>query len=152
MEKISIKTEWDYSERAATYDQRADYSYKALESLVHAIKPDLGIPVADIGAGTGKLTKLLLDYGFTVHCVEPNQNMRDKEFEIPEVKVFIGMSGQESKPPYQAIITKLFFLALPSTLSMLKRHSTKLPGYLYPQAILFVCGTTETWKMKLNPK
>ena len=32
--------------------------------------------VADIGAGTGKLTKMLLDAKLTVRAVEPNDNMR----------------------------------------------------------------------------
>lgn len=34
--------------------------------------------VADIGSGTGIFTKLLLDRGYTVHAVEPNEAMRCK--------------------------------------------------------------------------
>ena len=35
-----------------------------------------GCTVADIGAGTGKFTKQLLDRGYTVYAVEPNEDMR----------------------------------------------------------------------------
>lgn len=34
--------------------------------------------IADIGAGTGKLSERLLDRGSTVYCVEPNPDMRDE--------------------------------------------------------------------------
>ncbi len=71
-----MKTEWDYTDRAHTYDQRADYSDNAINNLLNQIGSAADKPVADIGAGTGKLTKLLLNYGLTVTAVEPNENMR----------------------------------------------------------------------------
>jgi ubiquinone/menaquinone biosynthesis C-methylase UbiE len=71
-----MKTEWDYTERAHTYDNRADYSSKAIEHLLKQIGSSPDKPVADIGAGTGKLTKILLNNGLMVKAVEPNDNMR----------------------------------------------------------------------------
>jgi len=71
-----MKTDWDYSERAHTYDQRADYSADAIQDLLANTGCSKDKPVADIGAGTGKLTKILLDKGLTVKAVEPNDNMR----------------------------------------------------------------------------
>ena len=71
-----MKTEWDYSERAHTYDMRADYSQKAVNKLLQTTKCSSDKPVGDIGAGTGKLSKMLLDFGLTVRAVEPNDNMR----------------------------------------------------------------------------
>lgn len=71
-----MKTEWDYSERAHTYDKRADYSQKAINKLLQKTECSSNKPVGDIGAGTGKLSKMLLDFGLTVHAVEPNDNMR----------------------------------------------------------------------------
>lgn len=38
--------------------------------------------IADVGAGTGKFTKLLLERGSTVYCVEPNPDMMKKAKEL----------------------------------------------------------------------
>ena len=66
---------WDYTERAEHYDKRADYSKEAVETLLQEIGAVPGKPVADIGAGTGKLTKLLALNELTVRAVEPNDAM-----------------------------------------------------------------------------
>lgn len=71
-----MKTEWDYTDRAHTYDKRADYSDDAISGLLRETGSSADKTVADIGAGTGKLTKLLLKHGLTVKAVEPNDNMR----------------------------------------------------------------------------
>jgi len=68
---------WDYTNRAATYDARADYSGAALDNLIRCMGCKLGEPVADIGAGTGKLTVPLLDRSLTVIAIEPNAAMRE---------------------------------------------------------------------------
>jgi len=70
------KVSWDYTEHASHYDKRADYSCDAIKNLLKAIGCAPSRPVADIGAGTGKLTKELLKHGLTVSCVEPNDAMR----------------------------------------------------------------------------
>ena len=67
---------WDYTGLAAHYDRRADYSDAAIDEVLALANPDRSRPLADIGAGTGKLTKLLLARGFAVHAVEPNEAMR----------------------------------------------------------------------------
>tara|TARA_Y200000002_G_C22584231_1_gene622243 strand:+ start:379 stop:1119 length:741 start_codon:yes stop_codon:yes gene_type:complete len=71
-----MKTDWDYSERAHTYDKRADYSYEAISELIKNTNCDKNSLIADIGAGTGKLTKILVSYDLKVNAVEPNDNMR----------------------------------------------------------------------------
>lgn len=71
-----IKTEWDYSDRAKTYDYRADYSFDAIREACSKMNLHAGSMVADVGAGTGKLTKELLELGFSVSAVEPNDQMR----------------------------------------------------------------------------
>jgi SAM-dependent methyltransferase len=70
------KVTWDYTEHASHYDKRADYSSDAIEDLLKAIDCSPSRPVADIGAGTGKLTKELLKHGLSVRSVEPNEAMR----------------------------------------------------------------------------
>ena len=71
-----LKTEWNYSERAHTYDKRADYSAKAISSIIEKMLCLPSAPIADIGAGTGKLTKMLAEYSLSISAVEPNDNMR----------------------------------------------------------------------------
>jgi len=70
------KVSWDYTELATYYDKRADYSPDAIERLLKTIGCTPSKLVADIGAGTGKLTKELLKQGLTVSSVEPNDAMR----------------------------------------------------------------------------
>ena len=71
-----MKTDWDYTDRAHTYDKRADYSDKAITKLLKKTGCSPDKPVGDIGAGTGKLSKMLLEFDLIVHAVEPNDNMR----------------------------------------------------------------------------
>ena len=70
------KVEWDYTSHAAHYDRRADYARAAIERLLQATGCTRGTVVADVGAGTGKLTKELLALGLDVKSVEPNDAMR----------------------------------------------------------------------------
>ena len=66
---------WDYTQHATHYDKRADYSEKAIDKLVEITACSPMKLVADIGAGTGKLSKELLKRGLTIKCVEPNEAM-----------------------------------------------------------------------------
>jgi ubiquinone/menaquinone biosynthesis C-methylase UbiE len=70
------KVEWDYTEHATHYDKRADYSYDAIAELLAATGCRPKTQVAEVGAGTGKLTKELLKHGLIVRSVEPNDAMR----------------------------------------------------------------------------
>lgn len=70
------KVEWDYTQHASHYDKRADYSGDAIAELLRTIGCTASTPVAEVGAGTGKLTKELLRNGLTVSAVEPNDAMR----------------------------------------------------------------------------
>ncbi len=71
-----MKTDWDYSYRAQTYDKRADYSNMAVKEAIGLTGLGFDTSVADIGAGTGKLTKLLSKEFSSIYAVEPNENMR----------------------------------------------------------------------------
>lgn len=70
------QVDWDYTEHAAHYDKRADYSADAIGELLRAIDCPPSGSVAEVGAGTGKLTRELLRRGLTVSAVEPNAAMR----------------------------------------------------------------------------
>lgn len=73
---IDMNIDWDYSNRARTYDKRAEYSSVAIEQAIGYTGLSPASVVADIGAGTGKLTKLLANYFSKVLAIEPNLNMR----------------------------------------------------------------------------
>ena len=47
---------WDYSKRAKTFDKRANYDVDAINCMLQDMGCVSHKPVADIGAGTGKLT------------------------------------------------------------------------------------------------
>ena len=66
-----------FSGLANHYDaSRPSYSDELFECLFHKYSLHEHSIVADIGAGTGKFAKQLLDRGCTVICVEPNADMR----------------------------------------------------------------------------
>lgn len=68
--------EWDYSALAAHYDSRSDYADAAIRQAVKRMGLAAGDSVADIGAGTGKLSRPLAALGLKGLAVEPNAAMR----------------------------------------------------------------------------
>ncbi len=64
-------------------DHLAKYNYLGAQSVI-----------ADIGSGTGILSKQLLDKGFKVACVEPNGDMRSAaEAELKDYPGFSSVNG-----------------------------------------------------------
>ena len=82
----NIKTNWDYSQLAKNYDHRAEYDSSLIKKVLNDFGCKKNFPVADIGAGTGKLTKQLLKQNLIVSAVEPNLSMR--KFGIKNCKNF----------------------------------------------------------------
>lgn len=70
----------DFTELAKFYVDRPGYSLVLLNYIKSYIKAELGrdILVADVGAGTGKLTENLEQIGLTGYAVEPNDAMRQE--------------------------------------------------------------------------
>lgn len=67
----------DFTELAKFYGNRPGYSKVVLECLKNHIFNSVGEgKVADIGAGTGKLTENLVEIGLSGYAVEPNAAMR----------------------------------------------------------------------------
>lgn len=77
---------------AAAEYERARPQYPA--AVVDWIVPTGARAVADVGAGTGKLTRALVDRGLEVSAVEPSEGMRARlEAELPAVRALEG-SGE----------------------------------------------------------
>lgn len=67
----------DFTELAKFYVNRPGYSKVVLECLKNYVFNSAGEgKVADIGAGTGKLTENLMEIGLNGYAVEPNDAMR----------------------------------------------------------------------------
>lgn len=72
----------DFTKVAKHYHNRPAYSEMLLKKLIACIndeqKPLNELQVVEVGAGTGKLTKMLDEMGLNVLAVEPNDNMREE--------------------------------------------------------------------------
>jgi SAM-dependent methyltransferase len=67
-----------FSDRVETYIKyRPGYPIEALDYLYTVVGLNSGAIVADVGAGTGIFSSLLLERGTTVYAVEPNLEMRE---------------------------------------------------------------------------
>lgn len=67
----------DFTCQADSYERgRPSYPDELLKALIAHARPEPGAPVADIGAGTGILSRQLADHGFAVTAIEPNETMR----------------------------------------------------------------------------
>lgn len=70
------------------------------EALLDHLYQELGLSersvIADIGAGTGKFTRLLLERGSTVYAVEPNEDMREVAVrELSSYETFRPVAGTD---------------------------------------------------------
>lgn len=63
-----------FTRASDTYDKyRPTYPEEAVDALIKGLNlenPSKNVTLIDIGAGTGKMTKLLHDRGFSVYAVE----------------------------------------------------------------------------------
>ncbi|PAF45185.1 class I SAM-dependent methyltransferase [Helicobacter sp. 11S02596-1] len=70
----------DFTEVAKHYHNRPAYSAMLLEKLLLCINPKQikrnEFEVAEVGAGTGKLTKMLANFNLKITAIEPNDAMR----------------------------------------------------------------------------
>lgn len=81
-----------FSAGAAAYDRaRPAYPAEAVRWLVDGVSIDAGSRIVDLGAGTGKLTALLVPLGARTIAVEPVEPMRLTIAEaLPSVRVVAG--------------------------------------------------------------
>lgn len=73
---------------------RPSYPQECIDELFSNLHLTASDVLADIGAGTGKLTRMLLDKGNTVYAVEPNADMRKiAEENLSTFPNFISVNG-----------------------------------------------------------
>lgn len=92
-----------FSKKAVYYHNRPRYPRQLLDLLIKecGLKPESVI--ADIGSGTGFLTRLLLTMGNKVFAVEPNEEMRCiAENDLVDFPGFISLKGKAEKIPLPA--------------------------------------------------
>jgi len=84
-----------FSNRVNNYVKyRPGYPPEVLEHLKQECNLSARSVIADVGAGTGIFTKLLLDANYTVYAIEPNQPMRDAAVEqLSAYKNFTPVDG-----------------------------------------------------------
>ncbi len=70
-----MQVDWDYTELADAYLRRPGYADAAIDAILERSGVRAGLPICDIGAGTGILTVALARRGLAVTAVEPNQAM-----------------------------------------------------------------------------
>lgn len=73
----------DFSKLAKDYTHRTGYSLRVIKALacyIGALRDDF--LVADVGAGTGKLTENLSEIGLSGYAIEPNDSMREEGIRI----------------------------------------------------------------------
>ena len=85
----------DYSTLAKYYVYRPNYSKLVLKALALYVDAFSHVfKIADIGAGTGKLTEQLLELGLEGYAIEPNDEMRKVGIELlGNSKNFSWISG-----------------------------------------------------------
>ncbi len=106
----------DFTEQADAYRRsRPAYPDELIDMLVADAGLALGDAVADFGAGTGIMTRMLIERGFVVSAIEPNDSMRSQA-EVTEAHWVAGTFEQsllETASQQWAIAAQAFHWADP---------------------------------------
>ena len=96
-----------FSGKAGIYSKyRPSYSDKFIDYLYDEVGFSKAGAIADVGAGTGKFTKLLLERSLKVICVEPNPDMRGQlEITLSQYSnvVIVSASAEETTLPDNSV-------------------------------------------------
>ena len=76
----NMKSDWNYGQQAKYYQFRPNYDDSAIDKLCQYVNPKKNnndYLVADVGAGTGNLTIMLLKRNFQCLAIEPTKEMME---------------------------------------------------------------------------
>ncbi len=76
MSVVDGNPHWDYTALAPHYELRPDYDEALLQRVLASFRLQPASRLLDVGAGTGKLTRVLAATGCAVLACEPNAAMR----------------------------------------------------------------------------
>ncbi len=107
LERAAVKNTDRFTDRVEAYVKyRPSYPAAAIDYLYHTIGLHAKSTIADMGAGTGIFSRLLLDRGSKVFAVEPNQAMREsaeKEFSNNPSLQFTSGTAEASQLPDNSV-------------------------------------------------
>jgi ubiquinone/menaquinone biosynthesis C-methylase UbiE len=88
-----------FSDRVSNYIKyRPSYPSELIDTLTSECHLSSRSIIADIGSGTGKFSKLLLDRNYRVNSVEPNKEMREAaEYQFSKLSNFVSVEGESEK-------------------------------------------------------
>ncbi|CUR57449.1 SAM-dependent methyltransferase [metagenome] len=129
---------WDAE--AASFDQEADHGLTdpvvraAWRDLLVGVLPPVPARVADLGCGTGTLSRLLTDEGYDVTGLDfsPEMIRRARE-KVPEAEFVVGDAARPplARSAYDVVLSRHVLWAMPDPAAAFERWCTLLrPGGL----------------------
>lgn len=129
-----VEKVWDYTKHAKFYEYRPNYAPASIDMLTFLVKQSSNTAtpkVADIGAGTGNLSIMLLERGCNVVAVEPNDAMRaigidrTKEWVQKEQIEWVRASGVDST----LASGEFDWVTFGSSFNVMDRHSALIEAH-----------------------
>ena len=132
MSEIHDAAQHGYSTEAASYTRgRPEYPAALKSWLTKDIGIGAGTPVVDLGAGTGKFTRLLTAIGAAVTAIEPVDAMRDElSRKLPAVRALAGTADAMALPSgsFDAVLCAQAFHWFATQPALSEIHRVLKPG------------------------
>ncbi|QEI07130.1 methyltransferase domain-containing protein [Pigmentiphaga aceris] len=132
MSKVHTAAQQGFSTSAQAYVRgRPEYPAEIVDWLTKELGLGAGKTVIDLGAGTGKFTKLLTKTGATVLAVEPVDAMREQlGTALPAVQTFAGTAQAMPLPDASAdaVVCAQAFHWFATTEALAEIHRVLKPG------------------------
>ena len=97
-----MANENQFKGKAQFYNSRPTYPQDCIDYLINKFNLNPGSVIADIGAGTGILTKPFLEFGCSANAVEPNEDMYgelNRNLSHCKMLCAVQASAEETKIP-----------------------------------------------------